>query len=320
MWATQIACLGFVAVTGTFGEYVTVTEHVSACAASYTPGLETDASSPGLGEISLINLPPNLGVQFGGVDATGTLTGASNKRTSLFKLQSLNESDTSPQHVYLGSGTTSFDIPNFLQFTWESYSEFSTITGETKAEYLKEYSAKLGLSVGLPGFSLEFKDTFKETSMEETFKKYSTVYSRHRIYGVKMDGGVTELRPYLSDNALKMFAEGDPVEIVNRFGTHYMESATFGGVRRYSHSLDVRDVSVSDELGKVLGLKATAIETNTNGSGVIGDDDKVTSSIYKSMGDVRAEIQGGMQEASQVVTDAWVSHRVSRVLINTNSV
>lgn len=146
--------------------------------------------------------------------------------------------------------------------------------------------------------------------MVETYHKYASIYARHQIYRVSILNTPADLQPYLSDRARRLFAGGDANAIVDTFGTHYITSATFGGMRRFASSLDVRDESVSDKLGQALNLKfAAEIEAgNASGSAGSTSSDATVQKIHNSMDVKNSIVIGGTFVGDG---DTWVCRRPS---------
>ena len=129
----------------------------------------------------------------------------------------------------------------------------------------------------------------------ETYHKYASIYARQQTYRVSIREFPAVLQNYLSDRARRLFAAGDPKAIVDTFGTHYMSAASFGGMRRFSSSIDVRDGSISTKLGQALKLKF-AVETEAGEvSGGAGSDnsDATVKKLRDSMETKSSIVFGG---------------------------
>ncbi|KAK4503018.1 hypothetical protein PRZ48_006445 [Zasmidium cellare] len=262
-------------------ELITITQHPSACSASYSTTYSTTTSTstrrplPGFDdvEVSGPRVPYNLDVQFGGVDATQALNNRNAKHPGLFRITGLNEDEYNYTTVTWSFGTTSYDepfkIPYFLNFDWFQDFKSKSITGETKADYQSKLSVALGGNAAFDGFGVEMKETFDESDYVETYQKYASMYVRYERYTVSIiEDNLADLQTFLTPQALKVFSEQDPATIVNTFGTHYMRSATFGGVKRFASKLDVRDEGIQEQLHETLGF--TVAETQSEGNETSG--------------------------------------------------
>jgi hypothetical protein len=142
---------------------------------------------------------------------------------------------------------------------------------------------------------LEVQDTFEEEPLVETYYKYASIYARQQIYHVSVRESPATLQSYLSDRARRLFAAGNAKAIVDTFGTHYMSSASFGGMRRFASSIDVRDEGISTKLGQALKLKF-ALETEAGEvSGGAGSDnsDATVKKLRDSMETKSSIVFGG---------------------------
>lgn len=257
---------------------------------------------------SVITLPNNLGTQFGGVDVTKGFANPNFIRPGLFNLGGLPGSEYDTQTVYYGAteGQWTYHIPEFLGFTWASQLNTETVTGETKSENQRSLSEKFSANIGFAGFGLEIQHTFEETTNVETFHKYASLYARQQIYRVSVREFPAALQSYLSERALRLFREGDPKAIVDTFGTHYMTSASFGGMRRFASTLDVRDEGISTKLGQALKMKF-AVETEAGEvSGGAGNEntDATVQKIHNQM-DVKNSIVFGRTYV-EGKDDSWI--------------
>ena len=246
---------------------------------------------------SVIVLPNNLGTQFGGVDVTKGFKNPNFIRPGLWNLGGLNGNEYETHTVYYGDkdGQWTDQVPEFLAFSWASQLNTETVTGESKSDYQRKLTQSLAANIGFAGFGLEVQDTFEEETLVETYHKYASIYARQQTYRVSIREFPAVLQNYLSDRARRLFAAGDPKAIVDTFGTHYMSAASFGGMRRFSSSIDVRDESISTKLGQALKLKF-AVETEAGEvSGGAGSDnsDATVKKLRDSMETKSSIVFGG---------------------------
>lgn len=321
-------------------ELITITQHPSACSASYTTTfstitstLSTDPSTstrdplPDFGEeeVSGPRLPYRLDVQFGGVDATQALNNGTAKNPSLFRLTGLNENEYNYTDVTWSFGTTNYDesfkVPYFLSFDWSSNFECKEVKGETKAAYHSQLSIALGGNAAFDGFGIEMKETFAENDYVETYKKYASLYCRYDRYTVSIiEDNFADLQQFLTPQALKVFREQNAEKIVGTFGTHYMRSATFGGVKRFASKIDVRDEGIAEDLGSALGFSVA--ETETGGNDTSGKkapdsagfnfnlDTKTKSDIHRQMETSEIQVIGGNYVEGE--ESQWVGRRLAK--------
>ncbi|KAK5731320.1 hypothetical protein LTR15_001259 [Elasticomyces elasticus] len=256
---------------------------------------------------TVITLPNNLGTQFGGVDITKGFANPNFIRPGLFNLGGLPGGQYESQTVYYGTdGQWTYQIPEFLGFTWASQLNTETVTGETKASYQHSLSQSYSASLGFAGFGVEIEDTFEETSLVETYKKYASVYARQQIYRISVREYPAALQAYLSPRALNLFKAGDPKAIFDTFGTHYMTSASFGGMKRFASTLDARDENISSKLGQALKAKFAAQTEAGEVSGGAGsaDSDATVQKVSNSMEVKSSVVFGGTYVDSNEA--AWI--------------
>nr|OQO24438.1 hypothetical protein B0A51_09112 [Rachicladosporium sp. CCFEE 5018] len=275
-------------------------------------------------------LPFNCQGLFGGVDATQSFSKGEVIRSNLFELRSLEPKDYLHQEVqWEEQGTVNnnedhvatFAIPRYLDFVWETRVHEETVTGETKREFQSNLSSNMGLAGSIDGFGLEMNHSFNETDFSETWNKYASLYRYHQVYTLKLNQtDPAKLHLHLTDHALETFDVGTPASIVDTFGTHFMTKATFGGLKRWSSTLDVRNTDVSKSLGRSLGIKvaetspAPADSADSNGQGggkapdsgsiKISDQDSLTQKIYNSMEKTTTDVLGGTPGSS---SDDWTT-------------
>jgi hypothetical protein len=259
---------------------------------------------------SVIVLPNNLGTQFGGVDVTKGLKNPNFIRPGLWNLGGLDGNEYETHTVYYGEKDEqwTYQVPEFLAFGWASQLNTETVTGESKSDYQRKLSQSFSANIGFAGFGLEVQDTFEEETLVETYHKYASIYARQQIYRVSIRDFAPTLQSYLSVRAQRLFAAGDAKAIVDTFGTHYMSSASFGGMRRFASTADVRDESISTKLGQALKLKF-AVETEAGEvSGGAGSDssDATVNKLRDSMETKSSIVFGGTYIDG---SKTWVSLR-----------
>ncbi|KAK3635616.1 hypothetical protein LTR56_014656 [Elasticomyces elasticus] len=269
----------------------------------------TTTSSSAVAETpTMITLPNNLGTQFGGVDITKGFASLDFIRPGLFNLGGLPLAQYENRTIEDSTGgQRNYQIPEFLDFTWASQLKTETVTGETKHLYQYNLSQSYSTTLAFNGFGGEIQDSFQESSLGETYKKYASIYARQQTYYVTVREYAAELQAYLSPRALSLFKAGDPKAIVDTFGTHYMTSATFGGMKRLSSTLDARDDNLSLKLGQALEAKFAAQTGAGEVSGGAGSDnsDAIVQKISTLMEDKSFVVFGGTYvDGSE---DAWIS-------------
>jgi len=261
---------------------------------------------------SVVVLPNNLGTQFGGVDVTKGFKNPNFIRPGLWNLGGLDGNEYETHTVYYGDkdGQWTYQVPEFLAFSWASQINTETITGESKSDYQRKFTQSVSANIGFAGFGSEVTDTFEEESLVGTYYKYACIYARQQIYRVSVREFPATLQSYLSDIARRLFAAGDAKTIVDTFGTHYMSSASFGGMRRFASSIDVRDESISTKLGQALKLKFAAETEAGEVSGGAGSDtsDATVKKLRDSMETKSSIVFGGTYIDG---SETWVrlSHR-----------
>ncbi|KAK5719582.1 hypothetical protein LTR17_015368 [Elasticomyces elasticus] len=257
---------------------------------------------------TMITLPNNLGTQFGGVDITKGFASLDSIRPGLFNLGGLPLAQYENRTVEdSAGGQRNYQIPEFLDFTWASQLKTETVTGETKHLYQHNLSQSYSTTLAFTGFGGEIQDSFQESSLGETYKKYASIYARQQTYHATVREHAADLQAYLSPRALSLFKAGDPRAIVDTFGTHYMTSATFGGMKRLSSTLDARDDNLSLKLGQALEAKfAAQTEAGEVSDGAGSDNsDAIVQKISTLMEDKSFFVFGGTYVDGY--EDAWIS-------------
>lgn len=283
-------------------------------------GLIIDDPTGGTTPSSTILLPFGLHL-FGAMDATCGLDDNAALRPDLFKFDGLDTSQYNIQSVpyYTSSGTgqfnhtvANFTCPNALRFSFAAEVKTFSVTGESKQQYQRELSFSMGLSGSYDGFGMEVNSSFHEKDFTETYAKYASYFETDQVYQVDfLDKSPLSIQKWLSKSALDTFARGNPVEICNTFGTHYMTSATFGGLKRTSAKCNYRDESISSSLAEAVRLSVTAQEEQAKDGGdkkPNGDSDK----------DKKAPQDGGSASASS--SNETVQKLYSKLEISTSTI
>lgn len=127
-------------------------------------------------------------------------------------------------------------VPGFMYLDNVGGMDYVEAYGDSRQEYQSSMSQQLGMTAGIFGFSGEVQDSFSETSNVETYQKYASSYTMAQHYTITLNSedDASINRQFLSDEAVALFQNGTPAQIVQRFGTHFMTSATFGGSKRYA--------------------------------------------------------------------------------------
>jgi hypothetical protein len=216
-----------------------------------------------------------------------------------------------------------FTIPQYLDFVWETRFHEDTVIGETKKEFQSNLTTSMGTDASIGGFGTEMNTSFNESDYSETWNKYASLYRRHQVYSLKLNQDLpSKLHQVVTEHAMDTFDNESPADIVNTFGTHFMTKAVFGGLKRWSSTMDVRNTDVSESLGISLGIKVTETspppaegkegEENDkggekapdSGSANISNQDSTTQKVFNSMEMLSADILGGTSGSHN---DEWTT-------------
>lgn len=123
--------------------------------------------------------PPNLSSGFGGIDASAAIFSINAFHTNLFDLD-MGPGVETFSLVCPGpdSSTTTYTVPEYLNFTWATNNTRFSAVGSTKREFARDLSGHVKLDGNLLGFGAEFQRTFGDNSTEETFQKYMARYDQ----------------------------------------------------------------------------------------------------------------------------------------------
>jgi hypothetical protein len=129
--------------------------------------------------------------------------------------------------------STHSTYPSYLDFIWDPKHVERGVSGETKQSYQQKLTSSYSIGADYAGFGAEVNLSFEEDSFDETDMKYAGLYIQEQTYTLRFSKtNSTDVRKHLSKNAKDSFAKDDAGTIVQRWGTHYLESATFGGMKR----------------------------------------------------------------------------------------
>ena len=275
-------------------------------------------------------LPFNCQGLFGGIDATQSFSKGQGIRPNLFEFRDLDPNQYLHQDVqWQGRGssggdddhTATFGIPKYLDFVWETRFHEETVTGETKKEFQSNLTTSMGMDASIDGFGMEMNTSFNENDYSETWNKYASLYRHHQIYTLKINQSApAKLHQYLTEHAMDTFDNSTAAEIVDIFGTHFMTKAVFGGLKRWSSTLDIRNNEVSKSLGISLGVKVAETapaskdgkkdddkegdKAPDSGSANISNQSETTQKIFNSMQITTTDILGGTPRSSD---DEWTT-------------
>ena len=214
-----------------------------------------------------------------------------------------------------------FAIPKYLDFVWETRFHEETVTGETKKEFQSNLTTSMGMDASIDGFGMEMNTSFNETNYSETWNKYASLYRHHQVYTLKINQSVpSKLHQFLTDHAKDTFDNESAANIVDTFGTHFMTKAVFGGLKRWSSTLDVRNNDVSKSLGISLGIKVAETspppkegddkedkggqKAPDSGTANISNQSSTTQKVYSSMEMTTIDILGGSPSSN---SDEWMT-------------
>lgn len=268
-----------------------------------TPLSPTHRTGPGgapLVDVALSEgpaLPFNLQSGFRGVDATQPIFSERGLRAGLFDLAGRSTKRVGAPTA--ANPAQAFDVPGFLDFVWSSDNKSVTVAGETKASFQRTLTNQVTSGISAGGFGLEFKETFSEDHFEETFHKYAAHYERQQVYFVRLKGAAAR---YLSDEAAEDFEALTPAQIVDKYGTHYMATAVFGGLKVFSTRVDIRDEidKTKIETAMQMSVKVTDPESGQSASGNAGTSnaDEQTRKLHQKMSVQRGRVIGGEDGAN----------------------
>lgn len=204
-------------------------------------------------------LPPNLISGFGGVDASCAVFDPVGFKSNLFDLDISNKAKTSSFRSTGIDGTTTYTLPQYLNFAWTTTSDYFSVVSQSKREFTHNLSQHMNLGFSIFGFGAEFKRSFSEDTREETFQKYMVRYDQEMVYRVGFKDPDSAIE-HLTTDAKDALAKWDAEKVIRVFGTHYMTEAYFGGLRIHSSTLDTRDTFSKKELKYVVDVKVSHVD------------------------------------------------------------
>lgn len=277
-----------------------MTEATSATAVTAAPEAQS-ALQTGSG----LKLPFNLESGFGGVDVTKPVFSQSALRARLFDLVGHG---TVAQTVHWGENSdreVQLDVPKFLELKWAGDNISKTVAGETKASFQRNLSREVMSGFSIAGFGAEFSETFSESHFEETYEKYVAHYEREQIYHVTIKGGPAR---YLSDEAAEDFETLSAAQLVDKYGTHYMTEATFGGIKVFGSRIDIRDQVDETALKSAMktSVKVTDPESGESAEASAGsaNSDQTIRKLHEKMAVTEGRTRGGQAGLDR---KGWIS-------------
>lgn len=250
-------------------------------------------------------LPFNFESGFGGVDASDYLYSQDAIRSGLFDFGGAPRKRKTVQWssapgVAEQYASVEFDVPAALDFSWSAEDITETRAGATRASFQSDVTESLTGSASGFGFGAEFAKTFAVHHFNETYEKYVARYERQQIYRIAFHGDA-DVRRCLSARAQSDLDNATASDIVQFYGTHYMHSATFGGLKVYSSHLDVRDEVTATDLKTAMSLKFDSAKGSASGGA--SSDTRTVQKLHSRMSVTEGRTIGG--EPSEGDPDKW---------------
>ncbi len=180
-------------------------------------------------------------------------------------------------------------------------------SGNDKYEFYDAFSAKVTAAGTYEGFSGEIMAAFDEKTLNSRDNSFATSHASHSYYRLT----VSDKAPLL-DNVAQDLMTLDPVELFDRYGTHYLRSIYIGG--RVTFSSYMNRTQVTKGLQVDAAVKASylqLVEGSTSASSV-ADSDIAHIALHKKVdvfgGDtaLASQIMNGVGEPAESYA-AWAA-------------
>jgi hypothetical protein len=160
-------------------------------------------------------------------------------------------------------GGREYSVPDIVNFTRNTTSDYRSSYGKTTTEYTKSLSVHAGFEASFPGFSASASADYSEsqrTNLSNAFTRVTFAVTHYNL-SLPPTGQIRNyLKPWFVDDLDNM----DPIQLYREYGTHLLRSLTVGGRALFLYSTDTR--SYQSELSLEAAAKISASYLVASGS------------------------------------------------------
>ncbi|KAI0684447.1 hypothetical protein BC835DRAFT_1310575 [Cytidiella melzeri] len=197
-----------------------------------------------------------------------------------------NKSDVRIQEF----GGKSYSIPEVVNFSRNTTSDYSSSYGKTTLAYTKSLSFHAGFEASFPGFSSSASADYSESQRENLSNAFTRITYAVTHYNLSLPPTAyirSLLKPWFVNDLDKM----DPIELYREYGTHLLRSLTMGGRALFLTSTDTR--SYSSEMSLEAAAKISASYLVASGSIELSAKQKQAMESFNESSETSIVTKGG---------------------------
>ncbi|KAI0684449.1 hypothetical protein BC835DRAFT_1422312 [Cytidiella melzeri] len=170
-----------------------------------------------------------------------------------------NKSDVRVQRF----GGNDYSIPEVVNFSHNSSSNYTSSYGKTTSEYTKSLSFHAGFEASFPGFSSSASADYSESQRENLSNAFTRITYAVTHYNLSLPP-TAYIRSLFKTWFVNDLDTMDPIELYREYGTHLLRSLTIGGRALFLTATDTR--SYSSEMSLEAAAKISAAYLVVSGS------------------------------------------------------
>ena len=152
-------------------------------------------------------------------------------------------------------GGKTYSIPEVVNFSRNTTSDYRSSYGKTASAYTKSLSFQAGFEASFPGFSASASADYSESQRENLSHAFTRVTYAVTHYNLSLPPA-SQTRALLKSWFVTDLDTMDPIQFYKEYGTHLLRSLVVGGRALFLYSTDTR--SYSSELSLEAAAKISA--------------------------------------------------------------
>jgi MAC/Perforin domain-containing protein len=196
----------------------------------------------------------------------------------------------------------SYDLPEFVKYLNEMGSEFTSVFGESKTDYLANLTAKAGIEGKYKLFTGSFETDFSEESAQNIANAFTRISCLVKSYVLKLPTihDYEKLREVLDEDFVKDVNTADPARFFQDYGTHMIGSILVGGRASFLYTTDSSTFKHSKSIEVTAKMSSECMMGNTDTQYKEAKEAMLKSSEYQ-VATVGGDPRYGNQELLQNV-------------------
>lgn len=143
----------------------------------------------------------------------------------------------------------------FVQYLDDNVRQSTVISGETVEEFLEKLSTSVEVSAEYKAFSGSVKTEFQNSTEFTRFEAYTRFQYNASLWELNLDETAGNPRDFLKDSVRDDIDNLSPIDLYDRYGTHYVNSIKVGGRCMYSAVTNKLKCNKTQSLGVYVQTK-----------------------------------------------------------------